>query len=51
MRARDEMSLRVGACLTLGEHLLPEWLHRFRDQMSEVVPSLFMATTRRSCGP
>lgn len=46
LHARDEMSLRVGACLTLGEHLLPEWLHGFRDQMSEVVPTLFMGNNQ-----
>ena len=46
LRARDEMSLRVGACLTLGEHLLPEWLHGFRDHMSEVVPTLFMGNNQ-----
>ncbi len=46
LRARDEMSLRVGACLTLGEHLLPEWLHDFRDHMSEVVPTLFMGNNQ-----
>ncbi len=46
LRARDEMSLRVGACLTLGEHLLPEWLHDFRDRMSEVVPTLFMGNNQ-----
>ena len=47
LSVKEEMSLRVGACLTLGEHLLPEWLYGFRVQMPEVVPSLFMGNNQQ----
>lgn len=39
---KRENTLRFGACLTLGEHRLPDWLWSFRKKVPEVIPELFM---------
>lgn len=44
--AQHDTNLRLGACLTLGEHLLPDWLYEFRKRMPEVIPALFVGNNR-----
>lgn len=39
--------LRFAACMSVGERLLPGWLWRFRQQMPESVPLVFMGNNPR----
>lgn len=46
---RDERNgrLRFAACMSVGEHLLPGWLRRFRQQMPESVPTISIGNDPR----
>lgn len=42
LRNEEDTRLRVAACVTVGERLLPEWLWQFKDRTPEVVPMVFV---------
>lgn len=41
--------LRIGASMTIGNHLLPSLIARMREANPDVVPKLFIANSRQIC--
>ena len=39
--------LRFAACMSVGEHTLPGWLWRFRQQMPEIIPTVSIGNDPR----
>jgi DNA-binding transcriptional LysR family regulator len=46
LRDRRSTRMYVAASSTLGEHLFPAWLRRFRARSPETVPELFVGNTQ-----
>lgn len=42
LQDKRDRKLRFASCMTVGERLLPEWLWRFKKDMPEIVPMVFM---------
>lgn len=42
LQDKRDIKLRFAACMTVGERLLPEWLWRFKKQIPDIVPMVFM---------
>lgn len=42
LQDKRDIKLRFAACMTVGERLLPEWLWKFKKQIPDIVPMVFM---------
>lgn len=42
LQNKRDIKLRFASCMTVGERLLPEWLWRFKQDMPEIVPLVYM---------